>query len=256
MMSLDLSLADHGLAAAAALGAGFVNAVAGGGTLISFPILVALGVPNVRANVTNAVALCPGYFGGTYAQRADLKAQKALARQLIVPAGVGGLVGSILLVVSPEKLFRSLVPFLILGACALLGLQDAIKAKLPKRTADATQHRAGPALLGTVFAACVYGGYFGAGLGIITMAVLGFALSDPMPRLNALKQLISASTNVVAAAFFVTSGRVAWTLVAAMAPASLIGGQIGGRVAGRIPAKLLRSLVIAFGIAVAINALR
>lgn len=248
------SSGDHLAAAAAALAAGLVNAVAGGGTLITFPVLVALGVPNVHANVTNAVALCPGYFGGTWAQRADLAQQRARARALVLPAVLGGLTGSILLVASSEKLFKSIVPFLILAACALLAFQDAIKKRLPPRRAE-SRAAVSPALYVSAFVATVYGGYFGAGLGIILLAVLGVALPDPLPRLNALKQLLSAVTNVCAALFFLFSGKVVWSLALAMAPASLIGGQIGGRVAGRIPPKPLRAIVIAFGVAVAVKAL-
>lgn len=252
---MNLSNADHVIAAVAALGAGFVNAVAGGGTLISFPTLVALGVPNVQSNVTNTVALCPGYFGGTFAQREDLKATPERAKAVMLPSALGGLLGSVLLVISPEKLFKNIVPFLILAACALLGFQDQIKKRLPPRTAVGDQvSKTSPAVRLSVFGAATYGGYFGAGMGIVILAVLGIALPDSMRRINAVKQLIAATTNIVAALFFMTSGKVVWSLVLAMAPASLIGGQIGGRAVTRIPAKPLRAVVIAFGIAVAVKA--
>lgn len=252
---MNLSTADHVIAAVAALGAGFVNAVAGGGTLLSFPTLVALGVPSVRSNVTNTVALCPGYFGGTYAQRADLKATPERAKAVLLPSAVGGLFGSVLLVISPEKLFKNIVPFLILAACALLGFQDQIKKRLPPRPVDGdvTAKTSVPVRL-SVLAASTYGGYFGAGMGIVLLAVLGIALPDSMRRINALKQLIAATTNIVAALFFVSSGKVVWSLALAMAPASLLGGQIGGRAVTKIPAKPLRAVVIAFGVAVAVKA--
>ena len=157
-----------------------------------------------------------------------------------------------LLVISPERLFRNLVPFLIIGACLLLGLQDRIKAALPPRRPEPTRPVA-LSLRGAVFVSAIYGGYFGAGLGIISLAVLGLALDDPLPRLNALKQLIAASANVVAATFFLFSGHVEWALAAAMAPASLVGGQLGGRLVRSIPVKPLRFAVIAFGLAVAVK---
>jgi uncharacterized membrane protein YfcA len=250
---MELSVLDYGFAAAAALAAGFTNAVAGGGTLITFPALVAIGVDAVPANMTNAVALCPGYFGGTWAQRYDLDGQQRRLRVLAVLAAAGGLSGSILLVISPEKLFRNLVPFLILGACALLALQEPIKRRLPVRP-DATEDRTpGVAVQVMMFLTCVYGGYFGAGMGIVTLAALGVLLPDRMVRTNALKQAITFVTNVVAALFFATSGKVVWGLALVMAPAALVGGNLGGRVARRVPPATLRAVVVTLGVVVAIS---
>jgi len=247
--AIDLALA--GLAAAAA---GAINAVAGGGTLVSFPALVALGVPAVSANVTNTVALCPGYFGAARAQRGALAAHRDLLRRALPVAGVGGLVGSVLLVVTSESVFRNLVPFLILLACALLGFQDRIK-----RFVVATGRSPGASppitLLVGVFGASVYGGYFGAGLGIMLLAVMGLALDDPLNELNAMKSLLALAINVMAALFFVFSGKVAWEFAAVMAPASLLGGHVGGLVAWRMNAKVLRAVVITFGVAVAVRML-
>lgn len=253
---MDLSLADHVLAAAAALAAGLVNAVAGGGTLITFPTLVALGLPAVHANITNTVALCPGYFGGTFAQRNDLAVQRRRVPTIVGAAAVGGLIGSGLLVISPEKVFRALVPFLILGACALLALGDRIKAALPPRPAIAESDSAGStprSVVAAVFCIGIYAGYFGAGMGIIALAVLGIALDDSMVRINALKQLVAFTANVVAACFFVFSGKVEYSLVLVMAPASLLGGSLGGRLVRRLNPWVLRTVVITIGVAVAIN---
>ncbi len=248
---MTVSLAGHAVAAAAAIAAGGINAIAGGGSLVSFPTLVLLGVPTVSANVTNTVALCPGYVGGTLAQRADLAGQRHRTRRLAVVAGAGGLAGAGLLLVSPERLFDRLVPFLILGACALLAGQDRLKRYVygdRKGSTDAGIPLGGVAAVGV---AAVYGGYFGAGLGIMLLAVLGLVCTDTLPRLNAVKQLLSAVINWVAAAFFVASGEVVWSLAAVMAVGSLLGGHLGGRAVGRIPARQLRRVVIAFGIAVA-----
>jgi uncharacterized membrane protein YfcA len=251
---VDLSTTDHVLAAAAAVAAGVVNAVAGGGTLITFPALVALGVPSVRSNITNTVALCPGYFGGTLAQRADLAGQKHRLRSLAVVAAAGGLVGSILLVLSPEDLFEGIIPFLLLVACALLGFQDRIRRMLPTRPdVEGVDTTPRPLLFGGVFVATVYGGYFGAGLGIIVLATLGLLLDDTMPRLNALKQAIAFVTNIVAAAFFVFSGDAVWSLVLVMAPASLAGGAIGGRLASRLNPRVMRAVVITIGLVLAVK---
>ena len=237
-------------AGGAGLAAGLINALAGGGTLVSFPVLVALGVPAVRANVTNTVALCPGYLGGAYAQRRDLAENAQRLRSLLVVAATGGLTGSVLLVLSPERLFRNLVPYLILGACALFAAQPRLK-RISRRHPDAPPNRL---LLGTsVFACAVYGGYFGAGLGIMLLAVLGLALPDPLPRTNALKQALSLVINVLAAAFFVFSGKVEWQFVAVMAVGSLIGGNLGGRLVGRLKPVVLRTVVIGFGVAAAVK---
>jgi uncharacterized protein len=247
-----LDLLAAGLAAFAA---GMVNAVAGGGTLITFPALVALGVPAVSANITNTVALCPGYVGGAWAQRDDLRAFRRHFRSLFAAAVVGGLAGSILLLQSSEDLFRALVPFLILGACGLLALQDVLRRALqarrqPRHRQPARRH---PALVGSVFASAVYGGYFGAGLGIMLLAVLGLAMDDTLTRLNALKQALSVAINVVAALFFVFSGKVYWGFAAAMAVGALLGGNAGGRIAGRLHPEVLRWVVVAFGVVVAIS---
>lgn len=237
-------------AGAAAMAAGGINAVAGGGTLVSFPVLIGLGVPSVHANVTNTVALVPGYFGGAYAQRSSLDEQRTRARRLLPAAGFGGLVGSILLVVTSDAVFRNLVPFLILIACALLGFQDGIKKRVFANRTHAA-HDAPPALIIGVFLSAIYGGYFGAGLGIMLLAVLGLLLDDQLPKLNALKTLLAFTINIVAAGFFVFSGKVEWAYAAVMAPASLLGGHLGGTVAGKMNAKVLRTVVIAFGVAVA-----
>lgn len=250
-MSLDAL--DYGLAALAALGAGVVNAVAGGGTLITFPTLVVLGVPAVSSNITNTVALCPGYFGGTFAQRRDLDGQHRRLRAFTVLAGVGGLIGSVLLVVSSEELFRGLVPFLVLGACALLAFQDRIRRALPAKAAATGDTPPGLGAMAAMFLTCVYGGYFGAGMGIVTLATLGITIPDTFARTNALKQAVTLTTNVIAAMFFAFSGQVRWGAVLVMAPAALIGGNLGGRVARRVNARLMRAVVIAIGVVVAVR---
>lgn len=248
---MTVSAIGHAVAALAAVAAGGINAVAGGGSLVSFPTLVWLGVPTVSASVTNTVALCPGYVGGTLAQRADLAGQRHRVRRLAAVAGAGGLAGAGLLLVSPEKLFDRLVPFLILGACVLLGTQDRLKRAIYGERSGIDGATVSWTGIGAIGAVSVYGGYFGAGLGIMLLAVLGLVCTDTLARLNASKQLLSAVVNWVAAAFFLVSGEVAWSLAAVMAAGSLLGGHLGGRAVGRIPAQRLRRIVIAFGIVVA-----
>jgi uncharacterized membrane protein YfcA len=243
----DISVLGHVLAGFGAMAAGTVNAVAGGGTLITFPLLTAVGVPSVRANATNTIALCPGYVAGTYAQRADLVGLGHGVRAQAVVAALGGLAGSVLLVLSPESAFRVLVPFLVLLATVLLAMQDRLRRWVTGRG----QHQAhGTIGLVGVFFAAVYGGYFGAGLGIMLVAILGIFSDLTFTRLNAVKQLLAFLINTSAAAFLCFSGKAVWTLVAVMAPAAMIGGTMGGRLARVVPAQRLRSGVIALGLVV------
>lgn len=237
----------------AALAAGAVNALAGGGTLITFPMLTAVGLPTVAANVTNTVALCPGYFGATLAQWNDLRGQTQRL-WFVLPAGaVGGILGGLLLLNTGERVFREIVPFLILLASGLLAIQDPVRAWLTRRLAqtEATSIPDTWAAL-PVGLAAVYGGYFGAGLSVIVLAVLGLTLDDTLTRLNALKQAVSFSVNIAAAIFFLFSGQVVWSVAGVMAVGALIGGSLGGRLAGRIKPATLRWTVVVIGIGVAI----
>ena len=236
-----------------ALVAGMINALAGGGTLITFPLLTAVGIPAVAANVTNTVALCPGYLGGTLAQAKDLRDQKRRLYLLIPASIVGGVAGGILLLNTGEKLFRDLVPFLILLASALLAVADPVRNWLQRRagknggTGDMT-----PGAILPVSLAAVYGGYFGAGLSVIVLAVLGLTINDSLTRLNGLKQAIAFSVNVAAAIFFVFSENVVWSAALVMAVFALIGGALGGKLAGKIKPATLRRLVVVIGVIVSI----
>lgn len=238
--------------ALAALAAGAVNALAGGGTLITFPMLTFLGVPAVSANVTNTIALCPGYFGGTVAQWNDLHGQKSRL-WLIVPASVvGGLLGGWLLLQSGEKLFRDLAPYLILLASGLLAIQDPVRAWLTRRTAGGQGARLEKIAWLPVMLASVYGGYFGAGLSVIVLSALGLTLEDNLTRLNALKQAAAFSVNIAAAIYFLFSGQALWSAALVMAVGALIGGWLGGRLAGRIKPSTLRWTVVGIGVIVAV----
>jgi uncharacterized membrane protein YfcA len=235
----------------AAIAAGAVNALAGGGTLITFPMLIAVGVPAITANVTNTVALCPGYLGATLAQWTDLRDQKTRL-WLLLPAGaVGGIIGGILLLNTEERLFQALVPFLILLASGLLAVQNPLRAWLVRR---AQQKGSAPAsekgAIIPVSLAGIYGGYFGAGLSVIVLAVLGLTLDDSLTRLNALKQGISFSVNVAAAIFFLFSGQVIWSAALVMAVGALLGGALGGRLAGRVKPAVLRWIVVTIGVVI------
>jgi uncharacterized membrane protein YfcA len=235
----------------AAVGGGFVNALAGGGTLITFPMLISIGIPSIAANMTNTVALLPGYLGGTLAQQKDMQGQRKRL-MLFIPAGaVGGFIGALLLKISTEKLFSDLVPYLILAASLLLAIQDPVKAWLVKRAQSAGRKSFSDAwAVLPVGCAAIYGGYFGAGLSVIILAVLGLVVDDNLTRLNAIKQAISFSANLTAAVLFAFSGLVDWPVALVMAVGALIGGAMGGKLASRIKPSSLRWLVVTIGIIV------
>jgi uncharacterized membrane protein YfcA len=235
------------------MAAGAVNALAGGGTLITFPMLVAVGIPAVAANVTNTVALCPGYLGATFAQMKDLRGQEGRLWFLVPASIVGGIVGGVLLLNTEERLFRNLVPYLILLASTLLAVQGPVRTWLVSRAKARGGGQAAEAwAMLPVGLAAVYGGYFGAGLSVIVLAVLGLTLEDSLTRLNALKQSVSFSVNVAAAIFFLFSGQVLWLVAGVMAVGALLGGVLGGKLAGKIQPSILRWLVVTIGVVVAL----
>jgi len=240
------------LAALAALAAGAINALAGGGTLITFPTLTFLGIPAIAANVTNTVALCPGYFGGTMAQKNDLKGQGKRLWMLIPAGAVGGIIGGFLLLQTGEKLFKELVPYLILLASGLLAIQDPVRSWLTKRMAQGHSGNLEKVTWLPVSVAAVYGGYFGAGLSVIVLSALGLTLEDSLTRLNAIKQAIGFAVNVAAAVFFLFSGKVVWGVALVMMVGALIGGALGGRLAGRIKPATLRWTVVIIGVIISI----
>jgi uncharacterized membrane protein YfcA len=230
-----------------------VNALAGGGTLITFPMLTAIGVPAIAANVTNTVALCPGYLGAALAQTNELRGQERRLWLVLPASAVGGIIGGVLLLNTDERVFGTLVPFLILLAAGLLAVQGPIRKWVARRA----EHSGGPPSRETwavapVGAAAVYGGYFGAGVSVIVLAVLGLVLDDTLTRLNALKQAISFSISTAAAVFLAFSGQVVWPLALLMAVGAVAGGVLGGRLASRIQPVALRWIVVAIGIVIAI----
>ena len=245
-----MTAADAVLIAVAGFLAGGVNAVAGGGSLISFPALVASGLPTLDANVTNTTAVWPGYLGSAVAYRSELADQRPRLRRLGVTAVLGGAAGSVLLLAAPDAVFDAVVPFLVLFGSLLLLAQPRIGAYVLARAA--TARRDAVQLHAAVFVAAVYGAYFGGGLGVILLAVLGIFVADHLQRLNALKSAMSLIINTIALAAFALFGPVHWLSVAIVAPASLAGGYVGGRAARRLSPDALRVTVVVFGIVVAV----
>jgi uncharacterized membrane protein YfcA len=240
--------------AAAALIAGAVNAVAGGGTLLSFPALLLLGFPALTANVTNTLGLLSGYAGGSVAYRAELSVQRERVQFLGPISIAGAVVGAVLLTRTSNSVFAAVVPWLILLACALLLLQPMVTSRVARRRPDHEQHRS-PLLAAAQFLAGVYGAFFGAALGVMMLAVLGLFIRDDLQRINALKGLLSLIINVVAAIYFAFFGPVSWLAVLVMVPMSAVGGFIGVTAARRLHPVVLRTVVVVLGVAFALHEL-
>ena len=245
-----MSPLDLVVVAGVALAAGVVNSVAGGGSLILFPTLVALGLGTVAANVTNSVAQGPGYLGGIAGFRGEYGGQRGRLVRFGVVAVLGGTTGSVLLLTTPSEAFDVVVPVLVLLASLLLAVQPLLTARLQRDRTDGV--RPDPAwLYAALFLATVYGGYFGGALGVILVGVLGVGLHH-LKLANALKSALSAVTATVTLVVFGLFGPIDWPVVAVAAPASLVGGFLGARIATRIPVRPLRVVIVAFGVAVAV----
>ncbi|HET6556230.1 MAG TPA: sulfite exporter TauE/SafE family protein [Prolixibacteraceae bacterium] len=237
----------------AALAAGFINAIAGGGTLLTFPVLLGIGIPPVVANVTNTVALVPGTIGGMWAQRNDFRSQYQRLLKLLPVAITGGIAGGLLILNTSEDAFKSIIPYLILMATLLLAAQVRIKNWVMARLGHAHAEKHNPVfVMGLIFLAAIYGGYFGAGLGVILMAVLGMVMDDSLTRLNFLKQALGFVINLAAAIYFAFSGEVNWWIAFVMIFGSILGGWIGGKLAGNIKPEMLRWIVVLAGLIAAV----
>ncbi len=247
---MDLSVETIVLLAAAGFLAGALNAAAGGGSLISFPALIAVGYPPLTANVTNNIAVAPGYVTGATGYRRELRGQGHRILPLTVASAIGSLVGVGLILISSQSAFESIVPFLVLAACVLLAFQPAITRRLEEHSGD--RDRPGSGVLAGQALAAVYGGYFSAALGVVVLAVLGLAFDDTLQRLNALKALLQLIIGAVSAVGFALVTPVAWTAVAVVAPASVVGGEVGARLARRVSDRALRVGIVTYGVACAV----
>jgi uncharacterized membrane protein YfcA len=245
-----VSALDLVIAAGVAFVSGGINSIAGGGSLILFPTLVALGLPTVDANVTNSVAQWPGYIGSIVGFRDEYGGQRRRIVRLGGVAVLGGAVGSVLLLTTPSSAFDVVVPVLVLLASLLLAVQPLLTSRL-RRAEDDGRTRDPAWLYVAVFLATVYGGYFGGALGVILVGVLGLALHR-LKLANALKSVLSGITATVTVVVFGLFGPVHWAVVAVAAPTSLLGGFLGARIATRIPAVPLRVLIVVFGVGVSI----
>ena len=234
----------------AGLLAGAVNAVAGGGSLLVFPALLAVGFPPLAANVTNSVAQWPGYLGIVAGARTDLRGQRGRVARTAVVAVAGSAIGCMLLLVLPGSVFDAIVPALVLLAAVLMALQPRLKRWIGPPAPGAPDRLV--ALLPAVFLASVYGGYFGGALGVILVVTLSLFAHDGLVRLNALKGLLSLVIATVTVVIFSIGAPVDWLAVAVLAPTTLIGGYLGARLARRLPENVLRWAVVLIAVAVGV----
>ncbi len=234
------------------MAAGGINAIVGSGSLITFPTLLAFGVPPVLANVTNNVGLVPGSASGAYGYRHELAGQRGRLLRLGVGSACGAAAGAVLLLKLPASTFKVIVPVLILIACVLVILQPRLNGWLAAHRSKGSRH-GGPPLFAGVVGSGVYGGYFGAAQGVLMIGLLGVFLEEPLQRINGLKNVLTCVVNGVAAIVFIALTHVAWLLAALIAVGSTVGGLIGARYGRRLPPMALRVLVVIIGVISAVR---
>jgi uncharacterized membrane protein YfcA len=246
----------HIIAFIAAFIAGAINAVAGGGTLLTFPALVWIGLPSVVANATSTVAIWPGSLGGMVGYREDMRTLASRSYLLIIPSTIGGIIGAVLLAITPTDVFDRLVPLLILFATVLFMLQEPVQRLIRtpgKAHAGSTSWLVG-ALVFQFFVA-VYGGYFGAGIGILMLAAFGILGYTDIHQMNGLKTLLAVFINGVAALYFIWKGLVVWPEAIILMVASIVGGVWGAGFARRLGQEGVRRIVIAIGFGMTLSML-
>ncbi|MCC6765421.1 MAG: sulfite exporter TauE/SafE family protein [Deltaproteobacteria bacterium] len=243
--------------------AGAINSLAGGGTLVSFPVLLWLGRDAIVANATNTVALCPGALAAMAAFRRDLGPIRRWMLLIVPPSLAGGLVGALLLLRTPERVFAALVPWLILFATVIFAAQGPIvatvrrfrPARAPRSTQGVPPLDAWPWVVAFELAVAIYGGYFGAGIGIMTLAVLGLVGFTDIHHMIGLRNFAALCINGIASVYFVAKGAVAWPDALVMIVGQVLGGYGGGRVARRLGRTFMRRAVVAIGVAMALSLL-
>lgn len=251
-MPVDLSAAQMLLIAGAGLLAGIVNAFAGGGTLVAYTVLLAVGIPPVTANISSSVGLLPSYAGSARSYRAELRASAALAPPLLVAALVGGLVGAALLLTIPERSFELVVPPLILLGVGLLAVQPRLAAWVKSRRSDDNASNVPLGLVVAVVACGAYGSFFGAGLGVLLLAALGAFLTVGIQTDNALKAVLSFVAVGAGVVIFIIAGGIAWAASLLLVAGSFLGGWVGSHGTRRLRPEVLRAAIVALGTVVAL----
>jgi uncharacterized membrane protein YfcA len=237
----------------AGIAAGIVNGFAGGGSLITFPALIATGLSPVSANVTNSLSVVPGYAASAYGTRKDLAEllgnRRGAVLALLPAAIVGSAVGCAALLLAPARAFDFVVPFLVLGAALILAFQPRLRA-IVGHPQQMSPRRRRLAMHGMVATLAAYGGYFGAAMGVMMIAGLGLVIADTMARISALKNVISTTVGLTTVVVFALFGPVDWLSVAIVAPATIVGGYSGARLARRLRSDVLRWIIVCFAVAV------
>ncbi len=255
-----MSLLEQLAVVLAGLGAGIATSSIGVASLVSFPVLIALGVPPVAASSSNTVGLVPAGISGTFGYRRELAGRRRLAWAVVGLSGTAAIAGALLLLRLPSDVFETLVPWLILFACTLVATQPRISAYLKRRKAAATgtdvvgdRTEMTPALAAGTAACGVYGGYFGAGQGVMMIAVLAFGLDLSLAVISALRTLAVFASNLVATLVFLFIAPLDWQVIGLLAAGSVVGGWVGAQIGRHLPAEVFRALVVVAGVAVALS---
>lgn len=238
----------------AGVAAGTINTVVGSGTLVTFPVLLALGYAPLVANVSNSVGLVAGGASGVFGYRRELRGQRRRVVPLAVAALAGGLAGAVLLLELPASAFRAAVPALILLACALVALQPLLRKLLPLHDKEHTRGGRWGLRAGS-FAVAVYGGYFGAAQGVILLSVLGLEVRDTLQRLNAVKNVLALAANLAASVVFAFAGPVSWPAAGVLGAGAVAGGILGAHIGRRLSPTILKGIVVVVGLVAAIRLL-
>jgi uncharacterized membrane protein YfcA len=251
---MDLSTLDHLTVVAAGFGAGVVAASVGVASLVSFPVLVALGLPPVTANASNTVGLVPAGLSGSFGYRRELATHPTVTAAVVGTSAVGAIAGAVLLLALSPDVFEALVPWLILFACLLVGFQPLVARRLRERRTGPHMDRLlpSPPTTAALGAAGVYGGYFGAGQGVMVVAVLGLGLDIDLKVVNALKTVACLAANIVATVVFVVAADLDWTVIGLLGAGSVVGGYLGSRIGRLLPDTVFRALVVVGGSTAAI----
>lgn len=233
---------------AAGAGAGTINVIVGSGTLITFPVLLAFGLPPVTANVSNTLGLVPGSISGAIGYRRELADQRGRLVRLGIAATLGGLLGAFLLTRLPSKAFDTIVPVLILLALILVVIQPRVAKAVAARGGAVVHPHGSPALVAGIFLTGIYGGYFGAAQGVLMLALMGMLLRDDLQRMNAVKNVLALLVNGVAAVFFVFTATIDWAAALLIAVGSALGGLLGAKIGRRLPPAALRAVIVVVGL--------
>jgi uncharacterized membrane protein YfcA len=251
-----VTIGEAAIIAIAGVWAGMINTVVGSGTLVTFPVLLALGFPPLTANVSNGLGLVPGSLTGAIGYRRELAGLRGRVLRLAVPSALGALLGALLLLVLPSAAFDEVVPVLVALAIVLVVIGPWVSRRAAsRRPSGEPRTRVRPALAGATFGTGVYGGYFGAAQGVLLLAFLGILLDDDLQRHNAVKNVLAMVANLVSGIVFAFVAPVSWPVVGLIAGGSIVGGVVGALIGRRLPPVVLRGVIVVVGLAALVQLL-